>query len=217
MSEINVGQIRARVQAKFGDTSGAEVSGADVLNWINDGLLEIARRTQQPQASASTSTVVGQSVYSLTTFAADILRLRSVKYAGSVLEGMSMEDADTQFPDHERAGQGSGTPRWFWVWAEQITLWPAPDAVGTLKLFYVKRPAAVALDADVPGIPTHMHGDLVDYVVAQVYETVGDAPAAERRMGRFEQITRESAADAEWPVRDVYPHVSVSVDDSGWY
>lgn len=213
---MNVGEIRRRVQTKLGDTSGAEVTTASVLDWINDGAGEIARRIQQPQATATTPIVVGQTAYSVATFAADVLRLRKVLLDGSVLEPISMEDADTLLPDRERAGQSGSTPRYFWLWADAINVWPAPSAAGTLKLFYVKRPALVAGDGDVPGVPLHMHPDLVDYVVAQALESAGEGAAAERKMARFEQLSRESAGEAEWPVRNVYPHISVSADDCGW-
>jgi hypothetical protein len=210
---VNVGEIRARVQARFGDTSGAEVTSTDILRWINDGILEIARRTQQPQASAQTNTVIGQAGYSLSTFASDVLRLRKVMLGGTVLSGLSIEEADVLLPDREAANQGNGAPDRFWIWADTLNLFPAPDRVQALKLFYVKRPAAVAVDGDVPGIPTHMHTDLVDYVIAQAMDSTGDADRAERRMGRFEQTTREAASDAEWPIRGGYPHVVVDLED----
>jgi hypothetical protein len=215
---VNVGQIRARVQAKFGDTAGAEVTSADVLNWINDGITEIARRTQQPQATATTPTIKDQATYNLATFAADIIRLRSVMLDGSVLQPLSIEEADTFLADREKAGQSSGTPSMYWIWADQINLWPAPDTAGkVLKLFYQKRPAAVAADSDTPGIPLHMHADLVDYVMAQVLETTGDTDRADRRMARVQQTMQDASSDADWPQRGSFPHVTVSLDDVAYF
>lgn len=213
---MNLGEIRRRVQAKLGDTAGAEVTSQSVADWTNDGIREIARRIGQPQATATTPTVVNQAVYSIATFAADVMRLRSVMLDGSVLESLSIEDADTLLADRERTGQISGQPRWFWIWADSINLWPPPSAVGTLKLFYIKRPPEVAADADVPQVPLHLHPDLVDYVVAQALDSAGEAATAERKLARFDASAREAAADAEWPVRDVYPHVAVALDDAGW-
>jgi hypothetical protein len=214
---MNVGQIRARIQAKIGDTAGAEATPADILNWINDGIGEIARRTNQPQATASTPSVKDQSTYNLTTFAADIVRLRSVMYDGSVLQPLSIEEADTFLADREKTGQSSGVPQMYWIWANVINLWPPPDTAGkSLKLFYQQRPPAVAADGDTPAIPLHMHVDLVDYVLAQVLETTGEREASERRMGRFDGTVREASSDADWPQRNTYPHVSVSMDDAGW-
>jgi hypothetical protein len=210
---VNVGQIRTRVQNKIGDTSGAEVTSLAILDWINDGMTEIARRTSQPQAIASISTVIGTEAYNVSAFAADVLRLRSVKYDGVPLESLSMEDADTLYVSATQTG--TGTPRWFWIHADQITVWPKPDAAKTLQLFYVKRPAAVDDDADIPGIPLHYHGDLVDYVTVQALETVGESGAADRKMAAFEQRSRESASDLSTPT-DLYGHVSASLDDMGW-
>jgi hypothetical protein len=192
---VNVGQIRTRVQNKIGDTSGAEVTSLAILDWINDGMTEIARRTSQPQAIASISTVIGTEAYNVSAFAADVLRLRSVKYDGVPLESLSMEDADTLYVSATQTG--TGTPRWFWIHADQITVWPKPDAAKTLQLFYVKRPAAVDDDA------------------VQALETVGESGAAERKMAAFEQRSRESASDLSTPT-DLYGHVSASLDDMGW-
>lgn len=212
---MNVGQIRARVQAKFGDTAGAEATSADILNWINDGISEIARRTQQPQATATTAVAAGTAAYNLTTFAADIIRLRSVMFDGSVLQPISIEEADTFLADREKS-TSQGTPSMYWLWADQINVWPTPDNASggkLLKLFYQKRPAAVAVDADIPAIPLHMHTDLVDYVVAQVLETTGDTDRADRRLARFQQAADTASADADWPQRGSFPHVTVALDD----
>lgn len=204
------------MQAKLGDTAGSEATAQSILDWINDGAREIARRIGQPQATATTPTVAGQAVYSTSAFAADVMRLRSVMLDGSVLEALSIEDADTLIGDRERTGQAAGQPRWFWTWADSINLWPPPAAAGTLKLFYVKRPAEVAADADVPQVPLHLHPDLVDYVVAQALDSAGESATAERKLARFDATAQQAAADADWPVRDVYPHVSVAADDTGW-
>jgi hypothetical protein len=215
---VNVGQIRARIQAKIGDTAGAEAQPADILNWINDGIQEIGRRTNQPQGTATTPTVVAQTAYNLSTFAADIIRIRSVMLDGSVLQPLSIEEADTYLADREKSGQSNGTPSFYWLWADQINLWPAPDTAGKLlKVFYQKRPAAVAADGDTPGIPLHMHADLVDYVYAQVLETTGEREAASRRMDRFDGTVREASSDADWPIRGTYPHVAVSLDDVSYF
>ena len=213
---MNVGDIRRRIKAKVGDTAGTEVTDGQLLDWINDGQLEIARRTQQPQATATTATVVAQGSYSITAFSADVLRLRSVMHDGVLLQALSQEEADTQLPDRERNPQ-PGTPQQFWVWADQIHLWPRPQTAGlALKIFYVKRPAAVAVDADVPGIPLHMHTDLLAYVWSQVLETIGDNDRAGREMDRFAGSSASAAADAEWPTRATYPHVTISADDMSW-
>jgi hypothetical protein len=211
---MNVGQIRGRVQAKIGDTSGAEATPSDILNWINDGISEIARRTQQPQGTATRTVVNGTATYDLSDFATDVIRLRSVMLDGSVLQPLSMEEADNFLAERERSGQSNGTPTMYWIWANQINLWPKPDnSTSVLKIFYQKMPALVATDTDVPAIPLHMHGDLVDYALAQVLDTTGERDVAERRMSRFDGVVREAASDADWPQRGSYPHVSVSPDD----
>ena len=211
-----VSEIRTRVQAKLGDTAGAEVKASDVLNWINDGIVEIARRTNQPQGTATTAVVQGQTAYNLTAFGSDIVRVRSVMLDGSVLQPLSIEEADTFLADREKANQAQGVPQNYWLWADQINLWPTPDSSSAgdlLKIFYQKRPAAVVNETDVPGIPLHMHPDLVDYVVTQALDVAGRFDVAERRMGRFDQTVREAAADADWPQRGAYPHVTVALDD----
>lgn len=213
---MNVADIRTRIQAKVGDTSGTEVTNAQILAWINDGMTELARRTNQPQGSATTATIAGTGTYSLTAFAADILRLRSVQLDGSVLQAISMEEADTYLSDRDRGSAAGGTPSMYWVWADQINLWPKPTAAGVLKLFYVKRPAAVTGDADVPGIPVHMHTDLVAYVYAQVLDSLGQGERADRHSDRWQGRAMETAADADWPQRNTYPHITVSLDDAGW-
>jgi uncharacterized protein DUF6682 len=214
---MNVGDIRRRIKAKVGDQAGSEITDTQLLDWINDGLGEIAKRTQQPQATATTVTVASQGAYSISTFSADVLRLRSVMCDGVLLQAISQEEADNSLPDREKSPQ-TATPEKFWVWADQLNLWPRPATAGlTLKIFYVKRPAAVAVDADVPGIPLHMHTDLLQYVWAQVLDTIGDLDRGEKQMDRFAGAAATAASDAEWPVRGTYPHVTIATDDTYGY
>lgn len=213
---MNVGDLKRRIQAKVGDTAGTEITAAQILDWINDGMLEIARRTQQPQATATTVSVVSQTAYTIATFAADVLRLRSVLYDGVQLQALSQEEVDLLLPDREKAAR-TGTPQQFWTFADQINLYPAPDAAGkSLKILYIKRPAAVAVDGDVPGIPLHMHVDLLSYVWAQVLDTIGDLDRGEREKDRFAGTTMAAADDAAWPNRGSYAHVTIASDDAWW-
>lgn len=213
---MNVGDIRRRIKNKIGDTAGSEVTDTQLLDWINDGTLEIARRVQQPQATATTVTVAAQASYSIATFAADVLRLRTVLYDGLLMQALSQEEVDQLLPDREKLNQ-QGVPQSFWVFADTITLWPAPSSAGlVLKIMYVKRPALVAIDADVPNIPLHMHLDLVNYVWSQVLDTVGDLDRGERQLDRFTAGAMAAADDAARPVRATYPHVTIASDDAGW-
>lgn len=51
-----VSEIATRVKRQFGDEAGAQIEDADILRWVNDAMIDIARTNNLLQISATTAT-----------------------------------------------------------------------------------------------------------------------------------------------------------------
>jgi len=176
-----VSEIIARVQTGFGDSNQVMIYDNHVIDWINEGMLEIVRETQclskredAGQASAyNNSAGVGVS---------DMLLLKRVYYLDEPLLLLEPEALD-------RLGYktNTGTPIGYYTEGSRIFMFPTPLATDTTKitLFYVPMPVLVTATSETPGIPLYYHGDLAEWCLAKAHERNENFRAAELIMQRF--------------------------------
>lgn len=207
-----VSEIHTRITRQFGDESGAQFDLNDTLRWINDAQKDIARASGLLQVTASSSTVIGTAAYALP---ASILSLRSVRFNGIVLGPLTINQAEELVNNYDAgtATIGTGVPINFWVWGGQINLYPIPNSVGTLKMYYVREPVEVTLGADTPELPVQFHPRIVEYCLAQAYELDNDRQGHATKMGQFTQGVAALTSLTEWQPQGAYPSVTISSDD----
>lgn len=208
-----VSDIVTRVQRQFGDESGAQIDANDVMRWINDAQKEIARQRQLLQVTTQVTVTSGTGSYALPT---NILHLRSVRYDGTVLRPISLEEAEETVPSYDAGASiiGSGTPSTYWVWGGLIYLYPIPNnSTSVLKSYYTRIPVEVTLTSDTPELPVQYHPRIVDYCLAQAYELDANPQQQSFKMGQFQAGVRQTDMDM-WQPRNVYPTVTVGLDDT---
>jgi hypothetical protein len=210
---MNVLEIKRRVKRGVGDESGGQITDADIIDWINDAQAEICRLNDVIQVIGTLPTVIGTGLYALTGLA-DILKLRMVKYDGMTLKGLSQQEADEFISTYDQ-GLGTGTPTHFWIFANKITLFPVPSAVKNLNIYYIRKPLAVAIDADIPELPIQYHKQIVDYCIAHAKQQDDDMSAYAIKMQEFAGNVRDSRIDEDWTTQEYYPSISISRDDAG--
>lgn len=207
---MNVGEITLRVQRQFGDEASVQIAEADVIRWINDAQAEIALKNQLLQSIATTAVIINQQAYALPD---DILTLRSVHYAGNKLQALSSTEAEEYIAQPNNT-DSRGTPQRFWIWANQIFLYPRPDGSDPddLKIFYTKQPTPVVNAADTPELPTQYHNRIVEYCLQQAYELDENWAAAQAKAEQFVGGINELKDNVDWVERDFYPSI-VSVPE----
>ena len=213
---MDVSEIQVRVKRTFGDESGVQLTDADIIRWTNDAMREIALDNNLLQTRSSSNTVLDQSEYDVP---AGILTLRSVKYQGNRLQGLTLSQAEAMIPNiDDSVNYPSGQPTHFWVWANKITLYPKPD-VGTangLTMYYTAQPTPVVVNGDVPVVPLQYHNRIVEYCIAQAYELDDDPKSYQAKMDQFKQGNNELRDNSDWVQREVYPSITVSAGDVGY-
>lgn len=210
---LTVAEIAIRVKRQFGDEVGSQITNDDVIRWINDAQRDIAIKNNLLQVKATNDILTGQSDYPVPE---NILDFHSIKYNGTVLTGLSIQEAD-DFTDSTTVA--TGTPTHYWHFASTLTLYPTPDTNinSGLKLFYYRQPTAVVNVEDIPELPAQYHNRLVDYCIAQAYELDSDMGSYQAKMGMFMSgIDALRANSQQQPQVATYPVIAVATADAGY-
>lgn len=178
--------VAFRVRSSFGDFSGAQLSDAAILSWINDGQREIVNSNTLLRATKYANIVAGQQDY---TFPEDkVLAIEALYVDGYPIENVSPQAAreyiikldPTSILTAER-------PEIWYERAGVITFYPTPQKSITngLKLEYVKTPSNLALLSNDLGIPDRYFNELVNYVISQALEADENYEAASYKLQQF--------------------------------
>lgn len=176
-----VSEIITRVQNNFGDSNQVMIFDNHIIDWINEGMLEIVRETQcisklenSIQAAAFNNNA-GVAV-------ADMILLKRVYYGADPLLLIEPETMD-------RLGYlpQVGIPTGYYTEGSRIFMYPTPTSTDTtvVTIFYVPAPATVLTVAESPGIPFYYHGDLAEWCLAKAHERNENYRASEVVMTRF--------------------------------
>lgn len=202
--------LKQMVKRTFGDESGVQLEDADILRWANEATQNIAVLNRLLREKATTPIVVGTFDYTFPT--QNISQVNSLHVNGRRAEPVEFQDAETTFlmtdPDHEAVG----TPLYWWFWADVLTLWPKPDADGTLTLYYTRNPVLLTgLDTEYIDVPDKHYQTVVDYVLWRAYEMDEDWQAAQAKEAQYRSNLVEQkedefvTADLAYPViREVW-------------
>lgn len=149
----NLGTVRSRIQQKLDDT---EFTTAKLNQFINDGQRDIlnTRRFVFMEREAELTTTSGSSTVTGTPTDIQVpinLRIFSPTDYATQLQYVEYEDFDQFMPNQALAGETA--PSLWRMFNLGIEVYPTANDTYTLKLKYIKSPAELAEDSDVPEIP----------------------------------------------------------------
>lgn len=210
-----VSEVVTRVLRQFGDEANVQIDQNDIMRWINDIAKEIAVQNDLGQITASQNSVVGLELYAAP---ADTLAIRSVYFDQRKLTFYPRTEYDAYVNAVDPKEDASGTPILYTRHVNDLILYPVPDVVKSIKIWYFQRPTEVTVTTDQLPFAVEYHTRIVEYCLQQAYQTDEDWDAAERMKGQFEdgmvKLARlENSSDEEF-----YPTITVLPDDGGsWY
>ncbi|UTI65606.1 hypothetical protein NBH00_05195 [Paraconexibacter antarcticus] len=159
--------------------------------WVNDGLREIARRTNIPALDmiATVALVPGTNAYNLPT---DSIRVRSLVDPLYIreLDQIDIGDIDSLVP------LGS-EPIYYALFDNQLVLYPTPSSARNLTLRYQALPGLLAgtdLQATIPDDYSHL---IVCFVRARLFRAEDDYEAAGVWLAEFERLLGHLRADLQ--------------------
>ena len=177
-SETTVATIITMARYYLNDEEDNFWSDAELLNWINQGTIDIVSRSQCLTAILDDIDLIA-STYEY-TMPQDYISISKIIYVDSdgTLQGLVKRDMQA-IGDIPALGQ----PGWWYEWAGKIGIYPALAAVTSenIIVYYVSRPAKLTLTTEDVLVPAQYDNALILYVVAQ-------AMFKDRMFGSYNQI-----------------------------
>lgn len=213
-----VSEIMTRVRRVFGDESAVQITDADMVRWINDGMRDIVLRNEDLlEKTAVQASVANQQEYNLP---ADYLVLKFIQYreTGTTsylkLKGLRVTEFN-EYLDGWSGDTSRGTPQCYTIHAGKIILFPIPSVSATdaIKTYYNRIPTDVILNTDIPEIPTLYHSTLVKYCLQQAYELDEDPESANAKSEQVAADIDMLRGREDWKAQERYPTITVLVDD----
>lgn len=210
----NGNDVAFRVRSSFGDFSGAQLSDAAILSWINDAQREIVNSNTLLRAVKYADIVDGQQDYS---FPEDkVLAIEAVYVDGYPIENVSPQAAREYIIKLDPTGTlDSSKPEVWYERAGVITFYPTPNQTITngLKLEYLKYPANLTSLSDNLAIPDRYFNELTTYVISQALEADENYDAASYKLRQFRDgLDRLNLKDNLSQV-DLYQQILPDPDD----
>lgn len=209
---MNVDDVVKRVQHKFGDEAGTQVTQNDIIRYINDGQKELAYKNEILQAIGNMNIVGGDNTYPIPS---DLLTLRTLYYDDSRLMYLKKTDYDEYINRDDPKSVSQGIPVIYTRWANEFYLYPVPaqDLPSGLKLEYTQRPADVSDLTDELSLPLEYHSVLVDYCMQQAYETDENFDGVAMKAQQIDKSMDDLASLQTFPVREYFPTITVLPED----
>lgn len=201
---MNLGQIVSRVQTQIGDLAGILITREAVVDWANEGQLEIVRRTECITKHKQTNVLSEDASYELPT---DFLFMKRVTLDDTKLDETTLDDLDNLSRGVDSVG--SSTPTHFYVSDNVLFLFPKPSTAGTanLDIWYVRQPTELVNDEDIPDIPVWMHKEIVQYCKIQARELDDDPENQTRAQNLFDSSIGEIQYELNSQPLNSYPSV----------
>jgi hypothetical protein len=203
------------LKRQFGDESGVQIQDQDVIRWVNDAQVVINERNKILKTASSTITVPGQAEY---TFPNErILQIESVTLDSKLLPNVPFAQVQERLTFLDPSGNQHGYVQFWYVWAGKLVLWPTPDNMQTLKLFYTRQADAVQYVTDKIDLPDKYFPQILSYCLQQAYEMDENFQAAQVKGTQFDQDIARMADEERRGQQMTYPVIGLT-DDSwgGW-
>lgn len=163
-----VSEISDRVKNIFGDTSGVQITDPMILDWVNDGQIDICRKAECLEGIQSINLVAGTDSYA---YAVDFIKEQRIAVNGIKARRMTLPALDILFPDRS-ATITSGNPLYYYHHNRKFNLYPSPGATAAagMLVWYIRNAVQLTASNQTPEIPVIFHEDLVRYCLWRALE-----------------------------------------------
>lgn len=179
----------AELRTALRNRTGISLEATVATEFVNDALQSISTLRDWPwlEKVANVVTVNGTGEYAAP---ADWARTVSVVSAN----GIPLRRTPIDTLDYVG---GTGSPRLFGMFADQLVLRPVPTSVETLKHRYVRTTTNLTADADTPTIPAGSHSAIVEYAAYLVFRHAGDHERAGLALAAFDRWVEKMGEQAD--------------------
>lgn len=180
------GDVASYVKRQFGDESGTQITDTDIYRWIDSAQLEIVSQIQPLKAESTTDMIQGQSEYDLTPLS--IHQIESLWVNGQKLPDKNFSEAELVMVESPHSYANEGTPRFWFMYANVIRLWPIPDrtVLGGIKVFYTKTPTRIVDSTTALSLPDKHFESICLWVMHKAYELDEEFGQSQETLNRFQ-------------------------------
>ena len=179
-------QLKTELQTRIGVPNDDSLFTDTVLGQlVNAALQHIATERDWPwlEQEATITTANGDDDYP-----APAGWMRTISVIGA--SGVPLRRATIEELDYMN---GSGTPRFFGVFSDDIIVRPTPTGIENLTHRYIGTEPALSLAADTPLMPSGYHYAIVAFAAYLAYRRTGNLPEAGAAMAEYDTWTARMA------------------------
>lgn len=209
---LNIMQV---VKRQFGDESGVQLEDTDLLGWTQDAQQRINLESKVLKAKSSIASVANQGTYAFTSL--PIQQIESLHFNGRRVPNMAFAQAEETVSQSDPNNTITASEPVLWYeWGGSFTLWPAPNAVGSIDVYYTASPTALVDSSSVLSIPDDFFNDVVNYVLQQAYEMDEDWQASQTKQAQFDESMVKRGEDVRSAQNMTYETITVIDDYYGY-
>ena len=175
-----VSEITRRVQRVVGDDSFITFNQQDIYDWVNEGMLDLTRKTKCNQVIYSAAA----NAFAPTIVSTGGIEVTRVVYNRLPLTYITQEALDGMYVDPTYVSE----PAYFyWDDVTGLKIFPIPSASNTnvISVTYNSLPTQVTAVGDTPVVPAHYHMALVSFCKMRFYERVQNYRAMESAASEY--------------------------------
>lgn len=192
------------IKRSFGDEAGVQLDNTDVQRWANSAQMEIVNSNKAIKAKSTLPTVIGTSTYTFPSI--KIQQIESLHYDNVRLENLAFAEAERYIISQDPNQEESGTPVIWYEWDGELTVWPKPDAVKNLTLYYTAYPEALTGGtSELLSVPDKFYNAVVDFCLMKAYEMDEDMQASQMAEQRFRAALENQMEDERQAQHMTYP------------
>lgn len=203
---FHVSDVATTVKRQFGDEAGVQITDSDIIRWINEGQTEISNVLKPIKAKSVGASVAGQKDYLFPTD--KIVQVESIHYDGRKIPNVAFPVAEEYIIGTDPS-LTTGIPTFWYEWAGVFSLWPIPDAVKSIELYYTKTPDTVTAVGDLLGVPDKHYESLVFYVMAKAYELDEEFEASAQQRQLFQNRILDQHDEERTAQNMTYPTITI--------
>lgn len=204
-STRKLSDVKRAVRRTFGDEAAVQVDDTDITNWANEAQTEIVEKNHNLKAIATSPSVVGTASYDFPT--PQIAQVEAILYDGVKLRNIDINEAMNTVMADDPQREDRGVPYLWYEWAGSFVLYPAPDAVKDITVYFTKYPTDLAADGDLLSVPNKYFRAVVDFCLWKAFELDEDWQAAEIKRSHF-QLALDAQAEEERTAENItYPTI----------
>lgn len=189
---MDLDTMRTSLRKKIGNPTTGEVADADLTGYLNTAYRRIANRYafRKMRGRATFDTVASTYQYSLPSNAVAVTAVRNqtdkvkLDRIGEHQVARYTTDVTTE-----------GSPVQYARFENYIQLFPVPDAVYTIEVYYKVVITALSANADVPVIPESWHEGIVLLARWVYYDEQPDYAKAQYALGVFKDWVAEQPVE----------------------